>query len=77
MAVVSSSGNTGTQYAGGPTIDAATTTALGVCKRKGAAQCKVIYSACSEPLFEVSRSRSYRAMGLLAASDQVDKSPPS
>ncbi|MET0889157.1 MAG: DUF4189 domain-containing protein [Stenotrophomonas maltophilia] len=51
VAVVSSLASTGTQYAGGPTIEAATTTALNACRSKGAKQCRTIYSACSEPIF--------------------------
>lgn len=51
VAVVSASKSTGTQYAGGPTVQAATDTAMRLCQNKGGAQCNVIYSACSEPLF--------------------------
>jgi len=51
VAVVSASKSTGTQYAGGPTVQAATDTAMRLCENKGGAQCNVIYSACSEPLF--------------------------
>lgn len=50
-AAISNLPQTGTQYAGGPTISSATNTVLASCSRKGGQGCKVIYSACSLPVF--------------------------
>ncbi|WP_426683079.1 DUF4189 domain-containing protein [Xanthomonas translucens pv. undulosa] len=40
-------------YAGAPTKDIASTNALSFCKKNNAnASCRIIYTACSEPIFE-------------------------
>jgi hypothetical protein len=44
--------NTGSSFAGGPTVQSASDTAMKSCTKEGGLQCEIVYSDCSEPRFE-------------------------
>ncbi|MGE8238117.1 MAG: DUF4189 domain-containing protein [Stenotrophomonas indicatrix] len=44
--------NTGSSFAGGPTVQSASDAAMKSCTKEGGLQCEIVYSDCSEPRFE-------------------------
>jgi len=44
--------STGSSFAGGPTVESASETAMKSCREEGGMQCEIVYSDCSEPRFE-------------------------